>query len=300
MKAVTAKAKKQNESRAAAHSVFQKKRDQKGASGAADNRTIPAAHYRTTTPNGPARSSKSIGLNAPPRASNIIQGYFAAPKDDWQSFIVRVPQNAVISEEKQAYLKKKIQANGGWGNITIEKVQSNDNKINDKDYLYLVTTKTIDDVTIGQETPTKIELSDILPTYNAKLACVLQALIKLKGNVFGKSSPSDLHDHIYEEEDLAAYREYDLDDVYPALYKKVGLAATAANDGKLKDIVQGLTVGKKYIFEATPMSAGTSGHNFVVDVKSAGSRGKKTGQIIQDGDNTEDIADGQKIKNVWA
>jgi hypothetical protein len=51
------------------------------------------------------------------------KNHFAAPTSDWQNFVVRVPQDAVINEEKEAYLKNKILTNGGWGEITIEGVK---------------------------------------------------------------------------------------------------------------------------------------------------------------------------------
>lgn len=65
MKAAALKSNKPNESRAAANSIFQKKKDQKGALGFAGNGPRPAARRQTSVPNGAAGSSTFIRLYAP-------------------------------------------------------------------------------------------------------------------------------------------------------------------------------------------------------------------------------------------
>src|SRR4051812_45775706 len=52
-------------------------------------------------------------------------------------------------------------------------------------------------INIGLEPKKKKEADDITLVYNARYACVLQAVIFIKGTVFGKSSPKDLHDLIW-------------------------------------------------------------------------------------------------------
>lgn len=55
-----------------------------------------------------------------------------------------------------------------------------------------------------------VETSDIKATYAVKTGCALQALINFKGSVYGKSTAEDLHDHIWSDPTLAAYKEYDI------------------------------------------------------------------------------------------
>ncbi len=73
MRAAAVKSNKQNESRAAANSISQKKNDPKGARGFADNRTGPVASRQTTVPNGPAGMSKFIRLCAPSPVFSVLQ-----------------------------------------------------------------------------------------------------------------------------------------------------------------------------------------------------------------------------------
>ena len=123
-----------------------------------------------------------------PRTLNVIQGFFGAYDDSWQSYVVKVPVGSDISGEWKAYLEKKIRGQGIQSPIVFEEVSDTNPRITDKDYLYMTGEKSfaeIDD--LGAEAVTKIELSDLLPTYNPKFACVLQSLINLKGIILGKN-----------------------------------------------------------------------------------------------------------------
>lgn len=293
MKAIAEKSNKQNKSKAVANNVSQQKGNGQGTLEFVDQRADMVTQQKIRQ-----RINKEYARNQSVQSLNVIQGYFAAYSNDWQSYVVKVPTGSNISSERKAYLKQKVNDNGVYGSIVFEEVSDSNARITDKDYLYITTDQSFADIDLDTAEVTKIELSDVLPTYNAKYACVLQALIKLKGTVLGKSTPEALHDHIYATENLAAYKEYDLDSVYPGLYGHVGLTSTSADNGKLKDVAQGLTPGK-YIFEAASITSGSSGHNFVVQVIKQ-SKNKKTWNIIQDSENTVDIADGDKIKMYWS
>jgi len=54
-----------------------------------------------------------------------------------------------------------------------------------------------------------------------KKGCALQALINFKGTVHGKSTAAELHNHIWTDDALAPYREYDIN--WPGLYNGLGI-----------------------------------------------------------------------------
>ena len=122
-------------------------------------------------------------------------------------------------------------------------------------------------VTVTKPAP-KVETSDVKEEYDVKKGCALQALINFKGTVLGKSTAEELHDHIWATEDLAAYKEYDIN--WPALYTNQGITMDTDNEGKK---VNALTEKGTYIIEI-------HGH-MMVAVKPA--RGAVT--LQQDGSN---------------
>jgi hypothetical protein len=81
--------------------------------------------------------------------------------------------------------------------------------------------------------PEKVEAgesSDISSEYNVKRGCALQALINFQGTVLDQDSAEALHDHIWATEDLAAYKNYDVD--WEKLYAHVGITMTTEHAGK--------------------------------------------------------------------
>jgi hypothetical protein len=123
-------------------------------------------------------------------------------------------------------------------------------------------------IKIGLEPKKKKEADDITSEYNARYACVLQAVIYIKGTVFGKSSPKDLHDLIWSDKSKAQFKQYDDDSVTPAFYRAAGLNPVAYPEGSTMDDLPGsLAIGKyavgvkgtvedhMYILEKTGKSA---------------------------------------------
>ncbi len=70
---------------------------------------------------------------------------------------------------------------------------------------------------------------DIVKKYNVQKACVLQALILTKKEVFGVKSAKDLHDVIFEK--YPEFQQYSEDSVMVKLFEKAGLIKITINDG---------------------------------------------------------------------
>ncbi len=235
-------------------------------------------------------------------SSNVIQGYFAAFAENYKTYHIYVPEGT--ENDKKKYLKDKLKSTGFYTQ-TIEVIESTDkippkdNKVPDTDYLVYMEYETMTNIKNGNFDDSdlkSVEVSDVLPTYNPKYACVLQALVNLKKTVFGKNTAKELHNELFANKDYAKYKEYDLDDVYPTLYQAAGLSVTKAEDEKLEYVVDKLPVNK-YIFEVTPIQPGTSGHNFVISVNIKNR--SKIWSVIQDKENKESITDKTKIRNYW-
>jgi hypothetical protein len=70
---------------------------------------------------------------------------------------------------------------------------------------------------------------DISEKYNPQKACVLQALISVKGEVFGVKSSKDLHEVIFKKyQDFCQYSE---DSVMLELFKNAGLTRIDISEG---------------------------------------------------------------------
>lgn len=138
------------------------------------------------------------------------------------------------------------------------------------------------------------EVSSIKEGYNVKTACVLQSLISAGLAPFGKGSAKLLHDHIYGQEALAGYKEYDLDDVYPKLYKAAGLELKPATK-TVSDLADELKPGK-YILEFG--GGKQAGHNMVISVSGKGK--KKTWAFIQDSNNVARYTEKDAVSGYWA
>jgi hypothetical protein len=124
MKAVTAKAKKQDESRAAAHSIFQKKNHPEGAKEIANNRPGPAADRLTSVPHGPAGSSKFIRLSAP------SQVFSTHPKEIIQRNVIQF----TLSQELQLLIEASNKSYKEYLTIiqnsdTEERIEAHRNKL---------------------------------------------------------------------------------------------------------------------------------------------------------------------------
>jgi len=138
------------------------------------------------------------------------------------------------------------------------------------------------------------EVSSIKEGYNVKTACVLQSLINAGHAPFGKGSAKLLHDHIYSEKTLAAYKEYDLDEVYPLLYVKAGLTLTKTTK-TASALVEELSAGK-YILEFS--GDNQAGHNMVISITGSGKK-KKWG-FIQDANNKARYTGKDTVSGYWA
>jgi hypothetical protein len=112
MKAAAVKSNKQKESRAAAHSIFQKKNDPKGPLGLGDNRPGPGADRSTSVTNDPAGSSKFIRLYAPSQVPQTV----VQPQP--QSLVVSTLQRQVTNNYKDDGFVRKA---GGEGEQTYQR-----------------------------------------------------------------------------------------------------------------------------------------------------------------------------------
>lgn len=86
------------------------------------------------------------------------------------------------------------------------------------------------------------ETSDVSDAYQVNRACAIQALIGFGIKPSGKTTAKELHHFIWEEKSpLSGFKEYDLDDVYPELYKNLGLKMTKPANSKtqIKDLDPG-------------------------------------------------------------
>jgi hypothetical protein len=276
--------KKREETRAVANSLSQKKSNEKQDIEFADNRTkaIAQRKFQLMINNGPVLKSNT---------NNVTQRYYACVASDWRQKDLYLPTGTSV--ERKNYAKDKLKTAYPDGVKTVNEVTMVSARVNDTDFIYVSegeqyanpNTATIDKT---------IELSDILTTYDATKACVIQALVRFKGTVLTKNTASDLHDHIFATPVLSKYKEYDLDNVYPVLYTDVGLTKIKTYDNqKIKDIMGELTVGNKYIFE----SSGDPGHNFVITLPD--SEDNISTSTNQDTHNTKAINKHTTIKAVW-
>jgi hypothetical protein len=116
----------------------------------------------------------------------------------------------------------------------------------------------------GQEAATKAVTEDITSEYKSQKACVLQAVIKVKGTVLGEKSAKLLHDKIWREKDLAPYRQYSDDAVSPKFFAHVGLASIPQYAGKLAhDVADEVAAGTFVVV------LGGSGEDHVVVLEKA-------------------------------
>jgi hypothetical protein len=117
-------------------------------------------------------------------------------------------------------------------------------------------------IKVGLQQKKKKEADDITSVYNARFACVLQAVIYIKGAVFGKASPKDLHDLIWSDKSKAQYRQYDDDSVTPDFYRAAGLNPVAfAADSTMETLPDTLANGKY----AVGVKGSVEDHMYILD-----------------------------------
>jgi hypothetical protein len=152
---------------------------------------------------------------------------------------------------------------------------------------------------LREATPAKkrVEADDITSDYNPRFACVLQTVIYIKGTVFGKSSPKELHELIWAEKGkLQPYRQYDDDSVTPLFYTACGLTAKKfPADSTMETLPANLAAGKY----AVGVSGTVEDHMYILDVTKDGFAWKEYDQNSQRGFKDARINKNGEIKSVY-
>ena len=241
--------------------------------------------------------NKDIELKNIPVTKQVAQGYIFEDRD-WNDKVIYYTGSEPDVKTKEKIKNTLEREDSGLAyyeyTLSYQSLDSEDKDahLKDKDNLYIYSNEE-STLTYGNS---KYEISDITNEYDVTLACVLQALIAMKGGtVDGKSSAIELHNHYWSTK--PDYRYYDLDEVYPKVYSAQGLSKVNGGDAKLSDLVETLESGEKYIMVA---GGDGSGHNFCVQVKTVGKNRSQhnTYTPLEDEGNAH-ARDDIKISEYW-
>lgn len=151
-------------------------------------------------------------------------------------------------------------------------------------------------IKVGLQTPKKKEADDITIDFKPSYACVLQTVIYIKGTVFGKSSPKDLHDLIWSDKSKTQFRQYDDDSVTPDFYRAAGLTPKPfAADAVMATLPDTLPIGKY----AVGVKGTVENHMYILDKTAKEANWKEFDQLGGRGFQDARVNKNGKIDSVY-